>query len=238
MAFRAELFDIVSPRLTYQDRYSWTRPLSQIYSVVRRMGIMPSDFWGTRIHIGPAGAFYQWQINAIAKSVIQHNNGFSALGWDLWRNAIHADARTRLWIPEFSSETRVDVYRAESAISPEEVARLMDRGGAVSHIRPWNFWPLVPLLYSFTGFLEYNLAPGSRTEQDAYMWINFVCLFVRGAIQSNGNWTGGSSSGGQRALFIEGDLQIFILEQADEVNLPEMERESLRQRLDYLGGLY
>lgn len=152
MAFRAELFDIVSPRLTYQDRYSWTRPLSQIYSVVRRMGIMPSDFWGTRIHIGPAGAFYQWQINAIAKSVIQHNNGFSALGWDLWRNAIHADARTRLWIPEFSSETRVDVYRAESAISPEEVARLMDRGGAVSHIRPWNFWPLVPLLYSFTGF--------------------------------------------------------------------------------------
>lgn len=70
------------------------------------------------------------------------------------------------------------------------------------------------------------------------MWINFVCLFVRGAIQSNGNWTGGSPSGGQRALFIEGDLQIFILEQADEVNLPEMERESLRQRLDYLGGLY
>ncbi|KAI1127268.1 hypothetical protein F5Y10DRAFT_266339 [Nemania abortiva] len=229
-------FDIVSPKFLYEDRDSWLQPLLKVFSAVRRARISPSDFWGTRVHVAASPTLLQREINALAKMVMQHNNGFNSLAWDLWSNGVHVNARSMLWVPAFDGTTRRYIHYIESALRPEDIARVMNMdGGGQRQIRPWNFWPLVPPGLSFTNFVEYNLGSGSRTVGDAIMWINLVCLFVRGSLACNGTWARGTFKTGERVLFVESDLSKFVLEQAQEVGLPENERSRLRERLAYPG---
>ncbi|KAI0111093.1 hypothetical protein GGR51DRAFT_508844 [Nemania sp. FL0031] len=197
--------------------------------------------------------------------VLQLNNGFNSLAWDLWSNEVHANAHSMLWIPAFDGTANRYMRCLESAARPEDVARIMNMdGGGPHHIRPWNFWPLVPPGFSYSNFskwafllystncegcvhppglptltvslkVEYNLASGSYTAADAVMWIDLVCLFVRGAFACNGVWARGTLKGRSRVLFVESDLLKFVLEQAHEVGLSEEEEAWLRQRLAFPG---
>ncbi|RYC57701.1 hypothetical protein CHU98_g8518 [Xylaria longipes] len=242
-------FDIVSPKLLYDHRNSWILPLNRVYTAIRRTGCVPLNLWSTKIHVVAHPEMSIKELKALAKTVIHHNHGFNSLAWQLRSKDVHSNAHSLVWIPNLSNlsgRRRRILDGLDSTQSVEGIAKLMntDMSGK-GHLRPWNFWPVVPAQtdpmsapyyggHQSTHLVEYNLAPGSATPEDAAMWIDLACLFVRGAIKHNARWPRGTAKGPDPNLFRESDLSKFVLEQAEEAGLSATEQARLRQRLAFL----
>ncbi|KAI1750452.1 hypothetical protein F4782DRAFT_532358 [Xylaria castorea] len=188
------------------------------------------------------------ELKALAKTIIHHNHGFNALAWELRGTDVHSDAHSLVWIPNLSNlsgRMRRILDSLDTTQSAEGIAKLMNTDGSGKrHLRAWNFWPVVaeqtdPMDttyydgHQYTGLVEYNLAPGSATPEDAVMWIDLACLFVRGALNHDARWDGGTARGPDPNLFIESDLSKFVLEQAKEAGLSGTEQARLRERLAF-----
>ncbi|KAI0856126.1 hypothetical protein F4860DRAFT_519165 [Xylaria cubensis] len=244
-------FDIVSPKLQYYDRDFWLDELNRVYSVIRKMECVPSYLWGTKIHIRTQGPMLRRQMKALANTIIRHNYGFNELARELKCTDVHSDAHSLVWLQNFdvnnpSDRTKEILEGIDSAQSVERIAELMNtdwRGQG--HLRAWNFWPMVPdktgpmaVTYHYghpcAGFVEYNLAPGSATPQDATLWIDLACLFTRGALKHDGRWGGGTAKGPDPNLLRESNLLKFVLEQAEEADIPRTSRERLQEKLAFL----
>ncbi|KAI0438469.1 hypothetical protein F4803DRAFT_555016 [Xylaria telfairii] len=242
-------FHVVSPKLLYGDRNSWVRSLHRIYTAIRGLCCVPSNLWGTRIHVATHPATSVDELKALAKTVIHHNHGFNALAWKLQSKDIDSSAHSLVWIPDLSNlsgRRRRILDNLDSTQSVEGIAKLMntDRSGK-GHLRPWDFWPVVDARnnaetttyydgYQFTNLVEYNLAPGSAIAEDAIMWIDIACLFVRGALKHNAKWYGGTTKGPDPNLFRETDLSKFVLEQAEDAGLSGTEYVRIKERLAFL----
>ncbi|KAI0487284.1 hypothetical protein F4859DRAFT_509855 [Xylaria cf. heliscus] len=188
------------------------------------------------------------ELKALAKTVINHNHGFNALAWEVQSKEVHGTTHSLVWIPnlnDWSGRRRQILDSIDSAQSAEGIAKLMNTDESRrGHLRVWNFWPVVAIQTDSsattsddglrpTGFVEYNLASGSATHENAVMWIDLACLFVRGALKHNGRWHG-TPKGSDPNLFREGDLRQFVLEQAQDARLSEAERARLQERLGFL----
>ncbi|KAH8156019.1 hypothetical protein CIB48_g12229 [Xylaria polymorpha] len=140
-------FDIVSPRLLYDDRNSWVRSLHRLYTAIRCSGCVPSNLWGTRIHVVTHPTMSIDELKALAKTVIHHNHGFNALAWELQSRDVHSSAHSLVWIPNLSNlsgRRRRILDSLNSTQSVEGIAKLMNTDGSgKGHLRPWNFWPMV-----------------------------------------------------------------------------------------------
>lgn len=104
----------------------------------------PSDFWGTRIHVGANPALLQEEFKAVAKTVLQHTHGFNALAWDLWGEEVHANAQYLVRVPPSRRHARICFQDIESAVLPKDIAKVTNpEGDEGGRTRPWKFWPLV-----------------------------------------------------------------------------------------------
>ncbi|KAI1744654.1 hypothetical protein F4680DRAFT_443928 [Xylaria scruposa] len=247
-------FDIVSPKFQYYDRDFWIDELNRVYTVLDNIGCVPSYLWGTKIHIRTQGPMLRRQMKALARGIVYFNYGFNELARELSCTDVSSYAHSLVWLQDSDvnkpgDRTKEILQGIDSAQSVERIAELMntDRKGE-GHLRAWNFWPMVPEKFdqmatayyhghANTGFVEYNLAPGSATAMDATMWIDLACLFARGALKHDGSWSGGTAKGPDPNLYKESDLIKFLLEQAEDAALPRTLRIRLHEKLACLDAV-
>ncbi|KAI0545629.1 hypothetical protein F4679DRAFT_599362 [Xylaria curta] len=243
-------FDIVSPKFQYHDRDFWIDELNRVYTVLVKMGCVPSYFWGTKIHIRTQRPMLRRQMKILARSIVHFNYGFNELARELSCTDVSSYAHSLVWLQHLDVDnpgerTKEILEGIDSAQSVEGIAELMNTDWKdEGHLRAWNFWPMVPERFGqtpnntayynghhYTGFVEYNLAPGSATAKDATVWIDLACLFTRGALKHDGRWSGGTAKGPDPNLYKESDLVKFLLEQAEDAELYGNARIQLQERL-------
>ncbi|KAI1827669.1 hypothetical protein F4861DRAFT_549843 [Xylaria intraflava] len=225
-------FRIISPKFDFDSRKKWIDELSTMCDVIQSNGCRPSRYWSGKIHVTSPGISLD-QTKGLAKTVMQHNNGFSKLHRVLCQPNVSLSAADLNPMADLerigaSYMTRVDITG--------DIRGLASWMNGESPIKPdpnriWNFWPLVytmkPPFYEGhrrTNFIEYTFEPKDFDSACARTWVNFVCLFVEGALRHQGCWTGAYNPPKTgNFMFPERFLLRFILDQArdPDVSRPE-----------------
>ncbi|KAI1344813.1 hypothetical protein F5Y15DRAFT_6240 [Xylariaceae sp. FL0016] len=205
--------ELVSPVLDYDNRGQWTKELRSIFNVIAKapFSALPTEFCATQVHVSLVPDWTVSQIRSLAQAVLYYSEPFERLAERLKRSDKALVKPNRVaWGKATITEALQILDEASRAW---DIVRLMNpRGPGVRLDRycHWSFWPLVGLvvlkdrgvattgddgsadayddearetMHKKLGTVEFRLPPGSRTVEEAIMWVDLANLFVRAAVQ-------------------------------------------------------
>ncbi|KAI0007956.1 hypothetical protein F4779DRAFT_619064 [Xylariaceae sp. FL0662B] len=183
--------ELISPIFDYANRDHWIGELQEVFKVLRQKAFdgKPSDACATQVHVSINPAWTDEQVKQLAQAVIRHRPGFRRLAWTPAINRGEFARPNGAGIVGVGGDEADFIRDLGRKPTVRDVVAAMCPSPCVT-IRPryyhWNFWPLVGEQVKKTDTVEYRLASGSASCDEAVMWIDFANLFVLAATQYPG----------------------------------------------------